>query len=65
MKFFSKSNQSEILKQGLIYKEKQSKNNSLIKEILIKEQFNFCAYTEKYFDELDSIEVEHFDFSKK
>lgn len=65
MKFFSKNNDSEILSRELIYKENRAVNNALIKEILIKEQFNFCAYTEKYIDELDSVEVEHFNSAKK
>jgi hypothetical protein len=65
MKFFSKKNNSEILAKGLTYKKNQAENNANLKELLIKEQFNFCAYTEKYFDELDSVEVEHFDSSQK
>lgn len=60
MKFFCKKNNSEILTKGLVYKKNQSANNALIRNILIKEQFNFCAYSEKYIDELDSVEVEHF-----
>lgn len=60
MKFFGKKPGSKILKEGLVYKKNSAASNSKIKEILIGEQFNFCAYTEKYFDNLDSIDVEHF-----
>lgn len=65
MKFFSKKINSEILTKGLTYKKNQAENNVNLKELLIKEQFNFCAYTEKYIDELDSVEVEHFNSSIK
>ena len=65
MKFFSKKEDSEILAKGLTYKKNKAEKNANLKELLIKEQFNFCAYTEKYFDELDSVEVEHFDSTKK
>ena len=33
--------------------------------MLVQEQLNFCAYTEKYLQPLDSIEVEHFNPSLK
>lgn len=65
MKFFGKNPESEILMENLTYQENRSENNRRIKEILIQEQHNFCAYTEKYFDPLDSVEVEHFDSSIK
>lgn len=65
MKFFGKNPDSKILKEGLVYKKNSAANNSKIKEILIEEQYNFCAYTEKYFDKLDSIDVEHFDSNIK
>jgi hypothetical protein len=65
MKFFSKNSSSEILKQGLTYQKNRAENNAKLKDLLIQEQYHFCAYTEKYFDELDSVEVEHFDSSKK
>ncbi len=65
MKFFSKKDDSIILTNGLVYKENRSTENLRIKEILIAEQYGFCAYTEKYFEPLDSSEVEHFDSSIK
>ncbi|MCB9231533.1 MAG: hypothetical protein H6581_07720 [Bacteroidia bacterium] len=36
-----------------------------MKERLLLEQKNFCAYTEKYVEELDSVEVEHFNSALK
>ncbi len=65
MKFFAKKPDSKILQDGLVYKKNNATNNSKLKELLINEQYNFCAYTEKYFDPLDSIDVEHFDSSIK
>lgn len=65
MKFLSKTSNSQILQKNLQYKENRATNNKFINELLILEQKNFCAYTEKYFEGLDSSEVEHFDASKK
>ncbi len=62
MKFFKKNPNSEILKRGLTYKKS---NNSELRKLLVKEQFNFCAYTEKYITLTDSVEIEHFNPSIK
>lgn len=60
MKFLTKYNDSDIIKENLKYKKGNNKNNRILKEKLLKEQNNFCAYTEKYIEGLDSVEVEHF-----
>ena len=60
MKFLTKNPNSDILKNGLVYKKNSSTNNKNLREKLLKEQKQFCAYTEKYIDDLDSLEVEHF-----
>jgi hypothetical protein len=60
MKFLGKNKDSKILNQSLVYKENKPKNNKKLLELLIHEQKNFCAYTEKYLEELDATEVEHF-----
>jgi hypothetical protein len=65
MKFLTKNPQSPILTDGLIYQENKGKNNAILRYRLVKEQKNFCAYTERYIKGLDSPEVEHFDSSKK
>ncbi len=65
MKFLIKDPNSNILSKGLIYKENNSKNNLKLKSELIKEQNNFCAYTEKYIQKLDATEVEHFNSALK
>jgi hypothetical protein len=65
MKFLSKNKNSEILSKNLKYKENASVNNSNLREKLFAEQKNFCAYTEKYLEELDTPEVEHFNSQKK
>lgn len=65
MKFLGKNPDSKILQEELTYKRGQTVNNKRIKELLLEEQKNFCAYTEKYLQGLDSSEVEHFDSSVK
>lgn len=65
MKFLGKKTSSQVLCRGLTYKKGRYDNNRLINKLLLTEQKNFCAYTEKYLQELDSSEVEHFDSSKK
>lgn len=58
MKFLTKTKESEIYKGGLTYTV--GKNNSSLRAMLLKEQKNFCAYSEKFIEGLDSEEVEHF-----
>lgn len=65
MKFLTKNPQSPINTEGLTYQENKGKNNAILRDRLVKEQKSFCAYTEKYIQDLDSVEVEHFDSSKK
>ena len=65
MKFLSKDPNSQILKKNIVYKRNNSKNNSYLTELLLKEQKNFCAYTERYFKKTDKAEVEHFNPDKK
>lgn len=63
MRYLRKSTESEIIKQGWQY-TKQHHRSSICDE-LRKEQQNFCAYTEKYIDPIDSCDIEHFDDRKK
>ena len=65
MKFLEKTDASIILSEGLTYQKNRSENNKRLRELLIAEQMNFCAYTEQYFKNLDSVEVEHFNSTKK
>lgn len=65
MKFLSKNQDSVILKERLTYKENAAENNRRLNALLLTEQKNFCAYTEKYIESLDSVEVEHFDSTIK
>ena len=60
MKFLSKNPNSPILKEGMTYKKEAGKNNRCLKEKILQEQNNFCAYTEKYIQNLDATELEHF-----
>jgi hypothetical protein len=63
MKFLSKKADSIILNKGIVYKDKG--DNSILRDMLIDEQKNYCAYTEKYLQPLDQVDVEHFDATKK
>jgi hypothetical protein len=65
MKFLTKNLNSPIYTEGLTYRENSNNNNTLLREKLLLEQKNFCAYTEKYVQGLDSVEVEHFNASRK
>lgn len=65
MKFLGKNANSQILAEGLTYQKNRAGNNNRLKELLLKEQKKFCAYTEKYIQELDSSEVEHFNSTIK
>lgn len=65
MKFLSKKEDSEIRIEGLTYQENKAENNRRLKELLLLEQKNFCAYTEKYIQGLDATEVEHFNSALK
>ncbi len=65
MKFLGKNSDSEILRANITYRKNAAPNNKRLKEMLLVEQMNFCAYTEKYIQETDSVDVEHFDASKK
>jgi hypothetical protein len=65
MKFLSKDPNSTILADGLTYQENSAANNKNLLVRLLAAQYNFCAYSEKYIDNLDAVEVEHFDASKK
>ena len=65
MKFLRKNTDSEILAARLTYQKNRGANNAILKDLLLIEQKNFCAYTEKYIQSLDSTEVEHFNSSLK
>ena len=66
MKFLAKSDQSEVLRDGLLYKSGNTNANKLLRSILLNEQKGFCAYTEEYlFESTLCPEVEHFNPSKK
>jgi len=66
MKFLAKSDQTEVLRDGLLYKSGNTNNNKLLRGCLLREQKGFCAYTEEYlFESTLCPEVEHFNPSKK
>lgn len=59
MKFLRKN--SELLASNSDLRYKKSGDNSHIREKLMAMQLGFCAYSEKYLEHLDSVEIEHFD----
>lgn len=63
MKFLGKTDKSEIYTSGKTYV--MNGDNSILREMLLAEQKNFCAYSEKYIDDLDTVEIEHFNPDKK
>lgn len=53
------------MQENLIYRIGNSTNNKRLRTALIAEQKGFCAYTEKFIDRIDSVEVEHFNAALK
>jgi hypothetical protein len=64
MKFLTKKATSLVLQTNLVY-QTNADHNKRIKEILLAEQCNFCAYTEKYIEGLDSSDLEHYNSTLK
>lgn len=63
MRFLAKSPASPLVAAGLRYTS--GHDNSELRRHLLLEQKGFCAYTEKVFEGLDAVDVEHFDARKK
>lgn len=63
MRYLRKSTESTIIKQGWRYTTPHHRPK--IREELLKEQSNFCAYTERYIEPVDACDIEHFDERKK
>ncbi|MBR9847736.1 MAG: hypothetical protein GYB35_17325 [Algicola sp.] len=59
MKYLAKYEESEILTKGLDYKVQSQRPE--IKKLLINEQKQFCAYSERFIKNTDSVHIEHFD----
>ncbi|MDI9309152.1 MAG: hypothetical protein QM535_02955 [Limnohabitans sp.] len=60
-KIFKDINNSEVIIKSINYNCKKGSNNSNLGSILLKEQKNFCAYSEEYIDSIsDSNDIEHF-----
>jgi hypothetical protein len=57
MKRIIKNPNSLIITSHLSYKKS---NNSELSKILLKEQKNFCAYTQEYIGVNDAVDIEHF-----
>lgn len=51
---------SKIISDNLKYVPDNSANNKKIAEILLKEQKNFCAYTDEYISRTDAGDIDHF-----
>jgi len=59
MKFLAKNTNSEIVQRDLSYAKPSDR--PAIRQILKAEQFGFCAYSERYFQNTDEVHIEHFD----
>ena len=57
MKRIIKNSDSEVILNDIKYKKG---DNSILGKILLKEQKNFCAYTEEYIGVNDAVDIEHF-----
>lgn len=54
-------NNSKIITDALQYNCRKGANNSVLGNILLKEQKNFCAYSEEFIDPIsDANDIEHF-----
>jgi hypothetical protein len=59
MKYLAKDPQSPIIAAGWQYST-QSQRPKIRQQLLVEQQ-NFCAYTERYVAPIDACEIEHFD----
>ncbi len=59
MKYLAKDPQSPIIVAGWKYSTESQRPK--IRQQLLVEQQNFCAYTERYVAPIDACEIEHFD----
>jgi hypothetical protein len=57
MRRIIKNSNSEVILNNIKYKKG---NNTKLSAILLKEQKNFCAYTEEYIGINDAVDIEHF-----
>src|SRR4051812_4317702 len=60
MKKAVKDPNSKIITNNLKYISGSFSNNKKIADILLKEQKQFCAYTDEYMSRTDAKDVEHF-----
>ena len=63
MKFLKKQSDSKIIKENLSYSN--SSDRKEIRELLIAEQYEFCAYSERFIKKTDSVDIEHFNPTHK
>jgi HNH endonuclease len=52
-----KNPNSAVVQKNLVYKKS---NNKTLSSLLLKEQKNFCAYTQEYIGIHDAVDIEHF-----
>jgi hypothetical protein len=57
MRYLKKSAHSQVISNQLQY----PKDAKRIRDELLKEQIGFCAYSERYVQNTDAVDVEHFD----
>jgi hypothetical protein len=59
MQYLSKLTDSKIVTENLTYRKTTERGK--IRDILIQEQSEFCAYSEVYIRSVDEVHIEHFD----
>ena len=59
MRYLTKKNDSTILAEELSYDTQSQRLR--IKALLLNEQLGFCAYSERYIQNTDAVDIEHFD----
>ena len=59
MNYLNKTSKSKVIEEKLLYGHQGSRGK--IRKYLLKEQLGFCAYSEVYVRNIDSIHIEHFD----
>jgi hypothetical protein len=59
MRYLSKTESSRVLAEGWQYARATDRPH--IREALLTEQSRFCAYSERFIETLDAVDIEHFD----
>lgn len=59
MRYLSKTESSRVLAEGWQYA--RANDRPQIRDALLEEQSHFCAYSERFIEHIDAVDIEHFD----